>query len=199
MRLPTRCFAVVFAVAGLAVPAMAAPDKDDKGALGAVLVLLLIPPLQAALATMLPGFTRRSQRAIATGFWPSAGWGALLVVLTILVAGILNKGGQAGKGAAVALAVSAFVLAVAGGVGVSKCIGDWALRRWGLESMGPLSVLSGSLVWLWGALVPVIGWAAGLLSLFASLGAAAQVLLHPHAFDEPEIVRPADPPGERPP
>jgi len=49
--------------------------------------------------------------------------------------------------------------------------------------MGPLSVLTGGLLWVLAAVLPVVGWAGALLCLFASLGAAAQVLLQPRAFD----------------
>jgi hypothetical protein len=80
----------------------------------------------------------------------------------------------------------AVALALAGGTGLAKCLGDWALCRWDLPPTGPFSVLCGAVVWAWGAAVPIIGWTGGLLTLIAGLGAAVQVLLQPRAFDEPQ-------------
>jgi dolichol-phosphate mannosyltransferase len=76
------------------------------------------------------------------------------------------------------------LLAIAGCVGIAKAIGDWAFERWGESASGPLAALTGSVVWFFGALVPIVGWLAGLLSLFAGLGAAVLVILHPRAYDE---------------
>lgn len=150
----------------------------------AVLVALLLPFLQLVISALLPAFTRRAQRCIASGFWPCAGWGALSGLLIGVVAGIFSSAGGAAQTLAASLGIGALVLAIAGGVGTAKLIGDWALARWGLGSMGPLSVLVGSAIWLLAAVLPGVGWAAGILSLIASLGVAVQVLLSPRAFDE---------------
>ena len=181
-------------------PALAAGKNDPKGAVAAVIGLLIVATLlQFLLAILLPRFTRRLQRAIRAGFWPSAGWGALVAVLTAIVGVILGQGGAAGKALVVVLAVAVSILALAGGLGISKLIGDWALRRWQVEPVGPLSVLCGATVWAWGVAVPVLGWVAGLLGLFASLGAAIQVLLHPQAFDPPEVTAAPTAPQVAPP
>lgn len=169
-------------------PALAAGKNDPKGAAVAVLAVLVLGALlQFLLAILLPRFTMRLQRALLTGFWPSAGWGALVAVLTVIVGVILGQGGAAGKTLVTVLAVAVAVLALAGGIGISKLIGDWSLRRWNVEPIGPLSVLCGATVWAWGVALPIVGWAAGLLGLFASLGAVIQVLLHPQAFDPPQV------------
>lgn len=168
-------------------PASAAGKNDPKGAAAVALIALVVGAmLQFLLAILLPRFTLRMQRAIGAGFWPSAGWGALVAVLTVIVGVILGQGGTAGKTLVGVLVGVISLLALAGGLGLSKIIGDWALRRWHIEPLGPLTVLCGATVWAWGVAVPIVGWAAGLLGLFASLGAAVQVLLQPRAFDPPE-------------
>lgn len=165
-------------------PALAADKQDPKAAAAAIMIALVAGALlQFLLAILLPHFTLRLQRALGTGFWPCAGWGALVAVLAVIVGVIVAQGGAAGKTLAAVLAAVVVVLALAGGIGISKIIGDWALRRWSMAPVGPLTVLCGATVWAWGVAVPIVGWAAGLLGLFASLGAAVQVLLHPHAFD----------------
>ena len=197
MRRPT--FAGITVVAGLLAlscgPVLAQGTEGEDGGMIALVVLLvvvgIIPPLQLVVASLLPAFTLRTARAIRTSFWPSAGWGALVVVLVAVAASILSQGGKAGQGVAIALGVAATLLAVAGCIGVAKHMGDWSLRRWRLASPGPLSVLIGAVMWSWGALVPVLGWLAGLLTLFASLGAAVQVILHPRHFDEASALPPA--------
>lgn len=187
----------LFATAG---PALAAGKNDPKGAAAAVVIALIVAALlQFLLAILLPRFTMRLQRAIATGFWPAAGWGALVVVLTVIVGVILGQAGAAGKALVGALIAVVSVLTLAGGIGISKIIGDWALRRWDVEPIGPLSVLCGATVWAWGAAVPVIGWVPGLLGLFASLGATVQVLLHPQTFDPRRAPAPPVPAGDPPP
>ncbi len=169
-----------------ASPALAAGNFDPKSAAAVGLVVPLVGAmLQFLAALLLPGFARRLQRAIAGGFWPSVGWGAMVTVLTVIVAVILSRGGAAGKTLAAMVGVTAAILALAGGIGISRIFGDWALRRWEVEPVGPLSVLCGATIWAGGVSVPIVGWLAGLLGLFASLGAAVQVLLQPHAFEPP--------------
>jgi hypothetical protein len=114
----------------------------------------------------------------------------MVAVLAVIVEVILGQGGAAGKVLVGVLGALVAILALAGGIGISKILGDWALRRWEIEPVGPLSVLCGATVWAWGAAVPLVGWVAGLLGLFASLGAAIQVLLHPQAFDPPQAPSP---------
>lgn len=177
--------AVWLLVAG---PALAADRNDPKGAAVAALAALIVGTLlQFLVAILLPRYSMRLQRAVATGLWPSAGWGALVALLTAIVGVILGQGGAAGKVLVGVLSGVVVILALTGGIGLSKIIGDWALRRWQVEPVGPLSVLCGATVWAWGAAVPIVGWVAGLLGLFASLGAAVQVMLQPRAFDPPEV------------
>jgi len=104
-----------------------------------------------------------------------------------VIATTFSKAGGAGQQAGAGLAILCALLAVAGGLGVSMLLGDWALRRWQLPPMGPLSVLVGAIVWVCGALVPIVGWLLGLLILFASLGITVQLLIHPRAFDPPPV------------
>lgn len=184
LRRAARTLGVVAAGAA-ASAAWGAKEENPAGALAAVAIFLALTPIvQFAVAALLPAFTRRANRAVCTGFWPSAGWGALFTVLVVTVAAILAQGGQAGQVVAGVAGGGAAALALAGGVGIAKCLGDWSLGRWGLGEMGPLSVATGALLWALGAMVPVVGWAGALLCLFASLGAGVQVLLHPGAFDE---------------
>ena len=179
-------------------PAFAAGGFDPKAALIASAVIPAAGVLvQFLVAILLPRFTLRMQRAIAEGFLPSAGWGALVATLAVIVAVVVGQGGAAGKALAGVVGVVAMILALAGGVGISKIFGDWAMRRWKVESMGPMTVLCGATVWAWGAAVPIFGWAAGLFSLIASLGAAVQVVLQPQAFDPPRApAAPVDEPTE---
>jgi len=158
-------------------------NKDSGAAIGALVAVLLIVPLQFAIALLFPAFTRRTQRAIAAEFWPCAGWGALIVVLAIIVGAIFSWAGKGGQGVAIAVGVVTALLAIAGGVGLSRCIGDWAFRRWDETVPGPLSVLAGSVLWCLGGVIPVVGWTAAVFSLFASLGAAVLSLLHSAAGD----------------
>ena len=189
-------FAAVWAL--LAGPALAAVKQDQQGAaIATVAAIVLTPALQFLLGVLLPQFTRRVQRAIETGFWPCAGWGAGLATLAGIVIGIIAQGGQAGKGLAGLVGAGTGLLLMAGLAGLAKCLGDWALRRWDAEPLGPLSVLCGATIWTFGAAVPVVGWTAGLLTLLAALGAAGQVLLQPHAFDEHKLPQP--PPVPLPP
>lgn len=169
-----------------AAPANAADDGGWKGAAAAIAGVLIVSTiLQFLLAILLPRFTMRLRTAIRTGFWPSAGWGALVATLTVIVFAVMSQGGQAGKAVGATAGIAVALLAFAGAIGVSGLIGDWALRRWEIASPGPFAVLCGALVWAFGAAVPIFGWAAGLLTLFASLGAAVQVLLQPRVFDPP--------------
>jgi hypothetical protein len=172
----------------LAGPALAAGKGGPAPiAIAAIAIPLVGAMVQFLVAVLLPRFTLRLQRAIAEGFWPMTGWGAMVTVLTVILAVMFSQGGGgAGKTLAAVVGVAVLVLALTGGVGISKILGDWTLRRWEVEPVGPLSVLCGATVWAWGAAVPIVGWAAGLLGLFASLGAAVQVLLQPQAFDPPE-------------
>ncbi|MBU0606787.1 MAG: hypothetical protein KKI08_02825 [Armatimonadetes bacterium] len=190
---------LVWLLAG-AGPALAADKQDPKGAAIALVAVLIVAVLvQFLLAVLLPRFTRRVQRAVGTGFWASAGWGGLVGVLAAVVGMVLAQGGAVGKALAGVVGATVLVAALAGGIGLAKIIGDWTLRRWDAEPVGPLSVLCGATVWAWGVAVPVVGWAAGLLGLFASMGAAVQVLLQGHVFDPPEahdspLVAPPEPP-----
>lgn len=187
MRNRSRCGPIICAVL-CAGPALAAGKDDPKGALIAAGVLLVIAPLlQFLVAILLPRFTRRLHRAIATGFWPCAGWGALVAVLTVIVAAILNHGGPAGRGLMSVVLALVVGLGLAGGIGLSKLIGDWALRRWHVEPLGPFTVLCGATVWAWAAAIPIVGWFPGLLTIFAGLGASIQVVLQPRAFDPPAV------------
>lgn len=183
----------------LCSPALGAgSDSDRQGAaLATGAAVVLVPTLAFLAGLLLPQFTRRVQRAVETEFWPCAGWGAGLAILTGIVVAILAQGGQAGKGVAGALGAGAGLVAVAGLGGLAKCLGDWALRRWHAEPVGPLSVLCGATLWAFAAALPVVGWTAGLLTLLAAFGAAGQVLLQPHAFDEKKLPQP--PPVPLPP
>jgi hypothetical protein len=184
----------------LAGPAHAAGKGDPQGAMRLGFGLILFTPMvQFLLAILLPRFTMRVQRAVRTGFWPSAGWGALVVVLTIILALILKQGGAAGNWLAALIGMAVLLAAQAGGLGIAKIIGDWALRRWNVEPIGPLSVLCGATVWAWGACVPLVGWVAGFFTLLVSLGAAIQVLLQPTHFEAPpELVVPPAPSADQP-
>lgn len=175
--------------------------SPDQGAFIAVVVALaLIVPLQFAVATILPAFTRCTQRAIACEFWTCAGWGGLVGVLVTTVAAIFGSAGGAARAVGIAIAIAAGVLALAGTVGVAKCIGDWAFQRWGEVASGPVSVLAGSVVWAFGAVVPIVGWLGAVLSLFAGLGAAVLVVLNPRVFDQRADEKPAagPAPAQRP-
>ena len=46
-------------------------------------------------------------------------------------------------------------------------------------------MLLGAPLWLLGAVIPIVGWAAGVVTLIASIGVTACVVLAPHTFDEP--------------
>ncbi len=187
----------LLSVCTLAVAQEAGEKKDDPGGLIAVaLTLVLVPLLQFVFSIFVPRFTRRAARAYEAAFMPSAGWGAAVVVLFVILASIFTNAGGAGDKVGAGLAITAALLAIAGGVGISMLLGDWALRRWGLGPMGPLSVLVGATVWVCGALAPIVGWLLGLLSLFASLGIAVQLVLHPAAFDEPVAEQAAEEPDE---
>lgn len=182
----------------LTTPVVAADEQDRQGAaIATMAAIVLTPALQLVLGILLPQFTRRVQRGLETGFWPCAGWGAGLAILSGIVIGIIAQGGQAGKSLAGAIGAGTGLLLMAGLAGLAKCLGDWALRRWNAEPVGPLSVLCGATLWTFGAAVPVVGWTAGLLTLLAAFGAAGQVLLQPHAFDERELPKP--PPVPLPP
>lgn len=188
----------------LSGPVFAADAGGLKGAAVAILGGLLVAVLvQFLLAILLPRFTHRLQRAIAGDFWPCTGWGALVAVLAVVVGAVLGQGGQAGKTLVSLETILLALLAVAGSLGVAKAIGDWALRRWEVPPQGPLSVLCGGVVWWAAGAIPVVGWAAALLSLLASLGAVVQVLLQPHSFDPPapagNALTPPPPPGAVPP
>lgn len=172
-------------------PALAAGGKDGRGPVVVLLGLIVLTPLlQFCLAVLLPRFTLRVSRAVRGGFWPCVGWGALVAVLVAVVAAIFAQGGAAGKGLATGVAAAAVLTAVAGGIGLAKVMGDWALHRWQVEPQGPFSVLCGAIVWAWGAVLPVVGWATGLLTLLMGLGAAVQVILQPRCFDPPEETAP---------
>jgi hypothetical protein len=170
---------------GVATPALAVGTESDRqgAAVAAAAAIILVPAFQFLVGILLPAFTRRTQRALETGFWPCAGWGVGFAALTGIVVGVVAQGGGAGKGLAGVFGGLSALLTLAGLAGVAKSLGDWALRRWDTEAVGPLSVLCGAMIWVWGAAVPVVGWIAGLLTLLAGLGAAGQVLLQPHAFD----------------
>lgn len=180
-----RASLVVLLILLAAAPVLAAEKKQDYWGGVAILIVcaVVFPSVQFLTGILLPRYTRRTQRAIQDGFLPCAGWGALTALLAIIVSVILGQGGEAGKGLTVVVIVTIVLLALTGGAGTAKCIGDWALRRWGITSEGPFNVLCGAVVWTAGAILPIFGWIAGLFSLFANLGAAIQVILQPHAFD----------------
>ncbi len=192
-------FTVVVALVAAKAWAQGPPSGPQAWGAGLVAGLLLLPTLQLVLAALVPAFTRRVRRAIATELAPSIGWGVLVVALTALVAAVLNQGGAPGKLVAGCVLLAALLLAVAGGLGISLALGEWAFRRWQLAPQGPVSVFCGGVIGSWAAAVPIIGWLAGILALFASLGAAVQALLQPHAFSDPPPVPPspfASPPRE---
>jgi len=175
----------------LAAPASLYADdgSSDDVFVAVALAIALIVPLQFLAAILLPGFTRRLRRAIGREFYTCAGWGGLVGVLVTTLAVVFGSAGQAGQVVAGAIGGGTVLLAIAGTAGIAKCIGEWAYARWGETASGPVSVLAGSVVWLFGAMVPVIGWLGALLSLFAGLGAAVLVILHPRAYDEQDDER----------
>jgi len=197
-RQPTRparhCWAVLAAVS-CATPALAQGGAKPGDPRGPLVLLVFAPLVPFIVAALLPTFTKRAERAFRSRFGASFGWGILLAILAGVVAGILTKGGPPGQVAASVVAGFALLVALSGLVGLAKAIGDWSLRRWGMTSLGPLSVLLGAPLWLIGAAIPLVGWLAGIVTLVASIGVTACVVLAPATFDEPVGAEPppADP------
>ena len=195
----SRRWAVLAAVACASPACAQGAGAKPGGPLAALALLFVALPVVATaitfiVAALFPTFTRRAERAVRVRLGASLGWGLPLAVLAGIVAGIFTKGGQPGQAVAGVVAGIALLTGLVGLVGIAKVIGDWSLRRWGIASLGPLSVLLGAPLWGLGAAIPIFGYVAGFLTLIASIGVTACVVLAPHTFDEPSGKAEAPPP-----